>query len=461
MHQRRLSTGVRSEDHRGDDHDPGRRRGLLQHGRLSDPGLRGDVPRHLPLRELHRTLRRHVRPCTTCRGGHGRSRVPEVRALQGTHAPRVRRAHPRPDPAGTAGHRDRPVVRGRPGVRPAGVQHGARPLAPGVAVQRLGEHQVGRRLLPPHGVQQRLGRLHRLPGPSRRRLPAPAAAPTGAGARERRGPRLLRDRPPGRPRRPLRLRRGTSDLPPPRRPRGRLSRPALVCGGRDPDRSASKRRGVPRLVPDPDRASHPLRFHSARRRHRRRPRPVSRARAPRLRAALGRAGGTDRPVRPAWRGARGDGTRWVPGRRARAARRAGARVLGHRAGSSRPPRHARVVLRSRRTRRVRPAGAHGPGLPGRPLRRGGVPHPDPPQDAAGPAEPVRPSRTRVLRGRHRRSRARCSSLRRGARRVRALAVRNAVPSARTAEHGRVRGRRARASRGDRRRSGATCPPWSR
>ena len=239
--------------------DARRRRHLLQHGRLPDARLPRGRSRDLPLRCLRRGV---PRACSAWRSRP--PRTSRIRSTAGTSCSRSGRAlieatDGRDDPPAAAGPRDRPAVRRWRRVRPAGVEHGARSPAPRVAVQRVGQHEVGGELAPAHGLEQQLGGLRRLPGPARRRVAGAAASAARAGARERRRPRLLRDRPAGPSPRSVGRRRRSRAVRLPRRARGRVSRPPLVRADRAPHRRSRERRGVPRVVPGARRAPLPLR----------------------------------------------------------------------------------------------------------------------------------------------------------------------------------------------------------
>ena len=230
LRHQRLPTGVGAPDRGGDDHHARRRRHLLQHGRLPDVRLPRRRPRDLPLRGVRRRLRRDVRAVAADRGGPRRCRVPPVPPVPGARRAGREAADGRPHPAGPARPGDRPADRRRR-VRPAGVEHRARPLTSRMDPQRVGQHETGGDVLRSDRLEQRVGGLRRLPGPARRRL-APRTAPAARpGARERRRPRLLRDRPSRRPRRPLRVRGGPGALRVPRGEPGCVPRPPVVRPG--------------------------------------------------------------------------------------------------------------------------------------------------------------------------------------------------------------------------------------
>ncbi len=116
---------------------------------------RGDRPRYLPLRRLHRGLPGR---CSAWRSPTRRDiedrGLPPLPRLQGRTLVRsrsegsdamIRRL--RPDLA-----IDRPIRRPRR-VRPAGIEHGAGSTASGLAVQRLRQHEVGGELAPADRVR--------------------------------------------------------------------------------------------------------------------------------------------------------------------------------------------------------------------------------------------------------------------------------------------------------------------
>ena len=215
--------------------------------------------------------------------------------------------------------RDRPADRRRRRVRPAGIEHGAGSPAPRLAVQRVRQHEVGGELAAAHGLEQRLGGLRRLPGPSRGRVSGSATSAARPGARQRRWPRLLRDRPAGPSPRIGRVRRRPRAVRLPRGARGGVPRPPVVRAGRAPHRRSRERRRVPRMVPGPRRVPLPVRRPPPRRRDRRAPRPVRRDGPPRSRAPLRRGGGSARPVRGGRRNPRVERPQRVAGRGARTA----------------------------------------------------------------------------------------------------------------------------------------------
>ena len=314
-----LPAGVRSADRRGDDHRAGRRRHLLQHGRLPDPRLPRDRSRHLPLRCLHRGVPERVRTGAPDRSDIEDPTYRQYVAFTDDGRALVEGTDGRDDPPAPTGPRDRPADRRWRRVRPAGIEHGAGSPAPGLAVQRLRQHEVGGELAPAHGLEQRLGGLRRLPRPARRRVAGAATSAAGAGARERRRPRLLRDRSAGPSPRSDGCRRRSRPVRLPRSSRGRVPRPPLVRAGRAPHRRSRERRRVPRMVPGPRRVPLPLRRRPRGCRDRRAPRPVRRGDPPRSPTPLRRRGGPARPVRGGRRNPRVERPQRMAGRGARAA----------------------------------------------------------------------------------------------------------------------------------------------